>query len=58
MSNAVLVKLESGTSFTVTIPSCEKNEAPTSIFDVIAAVARAPKLFLSFTSFRLSPCPL
>ena len=29
-----------------------------SSFGVTAAVIRAPMLFLLFTSFRLSPCPL
>jgi hypothetical protein len=56
--HALLEKLESGTVPTVTMASWENHEPPTSIFSVIAAVARAPKLFLSFTSFRLSPCPL
>src|SRR6476619_3189294 len=40
------------------MPSCANHEPPMSIFGVTAAVARAPKLFLLFTSLRLSPCPL
>jgi len=53
-----VVHVESGAPPTVTMPSWANQEAPTSIFGVTATVPRAPKLFLSLTSLRLSPWPL
>ena len=54
----VVGEAESTTLPTVVIPSWANQEPPMSILGVTAAVARAPKLFLLFTSLRLSPWPL